>query len=130
MANDGPLSTLHSPLSRDKNPPTPQGVFGADFVEAWNEAAGARRCPRADGMTKARARALNARIADGLTLERFKKAAVLICEDPFLRGENENGKVYADFDYALSTKGPKWYERAAQSNGSGIDAARREEFGS
>lgn len=97
-----------------ESPLPPEGaVKPAAVFDAWNRIAAEVGMPTVKTLSSARRRAILTRIGEGHNVERFEAAFRLIGADPYLMGQNDGGKVYADFDYAMSSKGVKWLDKAA-----------------
>lgn len=69
-----------------------------EFPEIWN--ANCRSLPKVEKLTNGRKIHLKARIKEGLSLEKFKRAVIACTEKPHLRGENDRGWT-ATFDWLI-----------------------------
>jgi hypothetical protein len=78
-----------------KNSPSAKNIL-EEFVDAWN--ALRENLPQVAKFTEGRQRKLRSRIANGLTLERFKQAVICCTQKPHLRGDNG---WMADFDWLI-----------------------------
>lgn len=79
------------------SPPAPQ-VRPEDFANAWNSHRG--MLPKLREFTESRRRKVQARMRQGITVERFSEAVRLCTSMPFLLGNNPRGWV-ASFDWLI-----------------------------
>lgn len=83
--------------------PTPNGVVptsprAEEFANAWNRHRGS--LPKVAEFTESRRKKVQARIRQGITVERFSEAVKLCTSMPFLLGNNPRGWV-ATFDWLV-----------------------------
>jgi len=69
-----------------------------EFANTWNRNRG--HLPKVERFTESRRRKVKARLAEGITIERFQEAVRCCRDKPFLRGDNDRGWT-ADFDWLI-----------------------------
>lgn len=69
-----------------------------EFANVWNR--NRAHLPKVERFTESRRKKVRARIAEGITLERFQEAVECCRGKPFLRGDNDRGWT-ADFDWLI-----------------------------
>jgi hypothetical protein len=86
--------SLLSPAAPAETGPRPE-----EFANAWNRLRG--KLPKVDSFTEGRRKKVKARLAQGLTLDRFAEAVENCRGKPFLSGVNDSGWT-ATFDWLVA----------------------------
>ena len=90
-----PELTLLSPTAPEEK------IRPEEFANIWNRLRG--KFPKVDKFTDGRRKKIQARIRQGMTLERFMEAIENCHKKPFLRGENDRGWI-ATFDWLIANE--------------------------
>lgn len=89
-----------SPLPSDEEKKLPK-IRPEDYANIWNQNRGI--LPKVDSFGKSRRQKVQARVAQGITIERFTEAVKCCSLKPFLRGEGERGWT-ATFDWLVDNE--------------------------